>query len=320
MQSKGSEDFVAFGMKPRDVSDMADELVDMLYEAEHNDDAIEELWMDDGRFQSEGDKLIVFGGVLYFLCKEVESMDDARLIPIVKLLSMLPSKYVFHFFKAAYSKRKQHDRELALWLVETIAECCTENMNELNAFIDNLKQRIEMERCTDDLARLDVLQRSIGKKVGSKMKNMGEMAKEKIASSGVVEQIKTKADLFVDAVATYGFYSLPKVKCLSDEGKRMLVKMIADSDNISYQIAMLDYIGFIKHLKSSYEQFSKAEKWQKFLADIINTHVRKVQENVISTGLHQCAQVHIATVEKDYSQLPLATTKVVNMQHAVNQR
>lgn len=317
IQSKGSEDFVAFKMKPRDVSDMADGLADCLRKAEHIDDAVDELWLDSSRFATEGDKLIVFGGLLYFLFKEVESTEDIMLIPIVKLLPLMPSAYVFHFFKAAYAKRKQHDGELTLWLIETIAECCTENTAELYDFIDNLKQRIEMERCDDEIARLDVIKRSIGLRLDSKVKNIGEKAV--IANAELVEQIKTKADVFLDSVATYGFYALPKVKCLSEEGKKMLVRMITDSDNISYQIAVLDYIGFIRHIRSSYDDFKKAEAWQKFIAKLVNSHQRKVQDNVIGSGLQECAKAFLAKVEEEYKKLPLASTNVVNMQHAVNQ-
>jgi len=61
----------------------------------------------------------------------------------------------------------------------------------------------------------------------------------------------TKAEILKEQLSQYGFFELLKVKQLSDPNKQQLFESISTND-LPYNIAMFDYLEFIKHLRSEY--------------------------------------------------------------------
>lgn len=61
----------------------------------------------------------------------------------------------------------------------------------------------------------------------------------------------TKAEKLGRNITPYGFLDLPKTKNRSDESKTKIIELIANN-SLPYAVAMLDFLGFIKHLKTNY--------------------------------------------------------------------
>lgn len=68
----------------------------------------------------------------------------------------------------------------------------------------------------------------------------------------VIEQYeKKKSNLLRAKLEQYGFYNLPMVLSLDEAGQARLVDLICES-SIPYNLALFDYLGFIKYLQSEY--------------------------------------------------------------------
>ena len=91
------------------------------------------------------------------------------------------------------------------------------------------------------------------------------------------QQIETKTDRLKVELGKYGFFELPMVKQLSEPSKQDLVELISTND-LPYIIAMVEYLGFLKHLKA--EHFSTDNKLFKAVAKCLEGAERAVRGNI----------------------------------------
>jgi len=68
---------------------------------------------------------------------------------------------------------------------------------------------------------------------------------------------------------------LPKLKALSEPNK--LIDLISNND-LPYNIAMIDFLGFIEHLKAKY--FPTKDKLNKAVANLFDVTDRAVKGNI----------------------------------------
>lgn len=89
-----------------------------------------------------------------------------------------------------------------------------------------------------------------------------ELFKAEIAQSEVkssheqVQPIQTKAGWLREQLAGYGFFDMPELVAISEEGITSLIEKMSRKQSLPYSIALFDQIGFIKHLR---EKFCKSE-------------------------------------------------------------
>lgn len=91
------------------------------------------------------------------------------------------------------------------------------------------------------------------------------------------QQIETKTNKLKVELGKYGFFELPMVKQLSEPSKQDLVELISTND-LPYIIAMVEYLGFLKHLKA--EHFSTDNKLFKAVAKCLEGAERAVRGNI----------------------------------------
>lgn len=91
------------------------------------------------------------------------------------------------------------------------------------------------------------------------------------------QQTETKTDKLKAELGKYGFFELLKVKKLSEPNKQSLVELISTND-LPYSIAMVEYLGFIKHLKA--EHFKTDYKLFKAVANWFEVDKRAVKGNI----------------------------------------
>ena len=91
------------------------------------------------------------------------------------------------------------------------------------------------------------------------------------------QQTETKTDKLKAELGKYGFFELLKVKQLSEPNKQSLVELISTND-LPYSIAMVEYLGFIKHLKA--EHFTTDYKLFKAVANWFEVDERAVKGNI----------------------------------------
>jgi len=91
------------------------------------------------------------------------------------------------------------------------------------------------------------------------------------------QQTETKTDKLKAELGKYGFFELQKVKQLSEPNKQSLVELISTND-LPYSIAMVEYLGFIKHLKA--EHFTTDYKLFKAVANWFEVDERAVKGNI----------------------------------------
>lgn len=89
------------------------------------------------------------------------------------------------------------------------------------------------------------------------------------------KQIVTKTDKLKEDLSKYGFFELPKLKTLSEPNK--LIDLISNND-LPYNIAMIDFLGFIEHLKAKY--FPTKDKLNKAVANLFDVTDRAVKGNI----------------------------------------
>jgi len=105
----------------------------------------------------------------------------------------------------------------------------------------------------------------------------------------------------------YDFFKLPKVQQISVEKRSRLIDLI-HSNKLPYKIALLDYLGFIKHLEK--EHFQTKYKLNLELAKWFNTNERAIKGNLSSLlpnstedKSRYTSYRHKETAEKDYQSL-----------------
>ena len=91
------------------------------------------------------------------------------------------------------------------------------------------------------------------------------------------QQTGTKTNKLKAELGKYGFFELLKVKQLSEPNKQSLVELISKND-LPYSIAMVEYLGFIKHLKA--EHFTTDYKLFKAVANWFEVDERAVKGNI----------------------------------------
>lgn len=121
------------------------------------------------------------------------------------------------------------------------------------------------------------------------------------------QQTGTKADKLKAQLSEYGFFELPKVKQLSETKKQSLIEFIC-SNNLPYTIAMLDFLGFLKHLKTEhfttdYKLFQAVAIWFEVSARTIKGNVYVLNEKSSEDRTRYTADQQKKKVQKDYEEL-----------------
>ena len=121
------------------------------------------------------------------------------------------------------------------------------------------------------------------------------------------QQTETKTDKLKEQLGRYGFFELPKVKQLSERTKQSLVELIS-SNGLPYTIAMLDFLGFIRHLKaehftSDYKLFQAIAIWLQVSARTIKGNVYVLNEKSNEDRTRYTADQQKEKVQKDYEEL-----------------
>jgi len=80
-----------------------------------------------------------------------------------------------------------------------------------------------------------------------------EVAQSEVKSSPKqVQPIQTKADRLREQLAEHGFFDMPALAAISDEGMAALIEKMSRKHSLPYSIAMFDHIGFIEHLRKNF--------------------------------------------------------------------
>lgn len=121
------------------------------------------------------------------------------------------------------------------------------------------------------------------------------------------QQTETKTEKLKAVLGKYGFFELPKVKRLSEPYKQSLVELIS-SNGLPYTIAMLDFLGFIRHLKtehftSDYKLFQAVAIWLEVSARTIKGNVYVLNEKSNEDRTRYTADQQKKKVQKDYEEL-----------------
>lgn len=107
---------------------------------------------------------------------------------------------------------------------------------------------------------------------------MADWIKDKKALlKNIPQPIETKTDKLKLNFVKYGFFELPKVKQLSDTNKQNLIELICANDT-PYKIAMIDYLDFLKHLKTQY--FKTGTKLNSNIAEWFGVDERSIKGNI----------------------------------------
>jgi hypothetical protein len=144
--------------------------------------------------------------------------------------------------------------------------------------------------------------KSLTKKVIKHLKKLDKYGNQTTPPPNETKTDKLKAEL-----KTYGFFELSMVKQLSEPNKQSLVELIS-KNGLPYSIAMIEYLGFLKHLKA--EHFTTDYKLFKAVADWFKVAERAVKGNVYVLNKKSkenreryTADQHRQTVQNDYEKL-----------------
>ncbi|PIB34984.1 hypothetical protein BFP72_06045 [Reichenbachiella sp. 5M10] len=123
------------------------------------------------------------------------------------------------------------------------------------------------------------------------------------------EVVLSNSILLRDKLTEHGFFNLEKVKSISEEKQGDLLKKIYEA-KLPYQIAMINFLGFIDHLNKEY--FPVANKRNIEIAKWLNSDKNgdSVRKNITSlvnnsggTNDRYTAYKHKEQVEKDYNSI-----------------
>lgn len=121
------------------------------------------------------------------------------------------------------------------------------------------------------------------------------------------EYYDTNTARLKDVLKTKGFYNIKMVKALSPGSVQKLIEFLSTND-LPYQIAMLDFLGFIMYLQKEYCDTKRL--LYKELGDILGYGERTIQGNVNSlyrstkdSKNRYTAYRYKETVDKDYQKL-----------------
>lgn len=144
--------------------------------------------------------------------------------------------------------------------------------------------------------------KSLTKKVIKHLKKLN-----KYGNQTPPQQAETKTDKLKAELITYGFLELSMVKQLSELSKQSLVELMI-KNGLPYSIAMIEYLGFLKHLKA--EHFKTDNKLFKAVADWLKVAERAVKGNIYVLNKNSkenkeryTADQHRQIVKNDYEKL-----------------
>lgn len=117
----------------------------------------------------------------------------------------------------------------------------------------------------------------------------------------------TKSEILKPKLLEYNFNELKKVTVLNNESRTDLIKKLAEK-GLPYQIAMLDYLGFLEYLHSNY--FKTKYKLRAELVKILDATDRSIKGNISVLDDYSkenkklyTSHLHKEKVIKDYEQL-----------------
>jgi hypothetical protein len=118
---------------------------------------------------------------------------------------------------------------------------------------------------------------------------------------------QTKTDKLKAELGKYGFFELLKVKQLSEPNKQSLVELISTND-LPYSIAMVEYLGFIKHLKAEhfttdYKLFKAVANWFEVAERAVKGNIYVLNEFSKENRTRYTADQQKQTVQKNYEAL-----------------
>lgn len=121
------------------------------------------------------------------------------------------------------------------------------------------------------------------------------------------QQTETKSDKLKTELSKYGFFELSKVKQLSEPNKQSLIELISTND-LPYRIAMFDYLGFLKHLKTEhlgtdYKLFKEVAKWFDVAERAVKGNIYVLNEVSKENTTRYTAHQQKQTVQKEYEKL-----------------
>lgn len=121
------------------------------------------------------------------------------------------------------------------------------------------------------------------------------------------QQTETKTDKLKAELGKYGFFELSKVKQLSEPNKQSLIELIS-TNNLPYSIAMFEYLGFLKylkteHLKTDYKLFKEVSKWFDVTDRAVKGNIYVLNEFSKENRTRYTADQQKQTVQKDYEKL-----------------
>lgn len=120
-----------------------------------------------------------------------------------------------------------------------------------------------------------------------------------------LKMYQIKPELLKSTLTAYGFFDLDKVALLTERKKDELVKLLA-FEKTPYQIAMLEYLGFLKHTLNNYCVNNQIGENYKLLARILNIGWETIKGNILHLDRpHSRYKTfnHKKTVEADYQNL-----------------
>lgn len=120
---------------------------------------------------------------------------------------------------------------------------------------------------------------------------------------------ESKTEKLREVLSPFGFFELPLVRVLKQDSQEKLLELIS-SQSLPYKIALIDYLGFIEHLKKNhypifYELSNKISSW--FDSDKDGRSVRgnfySLIPNSTENKKRYTAHIHKQIVQKDYEAL-----------------
>ena len=105
-----------------------------------------------------------------------------------------------------------------------------------------------------------------------------EKKEPELDTSIEVEKMPSRAQIFFNEAQKYDFTSLPKISALSANAQSILITKTV-SHELPYIIAMLDFLGYPKHLKDNYNL--NKEQIYKHVATALGVSQRQVKGNFL---------------------------------------
>lgn len=120
------------------------------------------------------------------------------------------------------------------------------------------------------------------------------------------KKVKSKNEKLLEALSNYEFSKLPKLEEI--QGKQYnLIELLCKND-IPYQIAMLDHLGFFEHLQDKHTKTK--EQFYKLVSEILSTSKRGIKGNYLVLNPNSkedrtryTADTHTKQVKKDFNKL-----------------